>query len=156
MKTLQPNDALALAERLCRDYAALAWQARELTRCAEAGDLCACDARWDAFARALEAHYALSESELFPHYLASRTGSAALVLRALAAHDEARRELLCFGVELQLNLLRPRALRSFLDDVRERTGREVRALCTWAESLPEASRLRGLLARASEAGRRAA
>jgi hypothetical protein len=156
MKTLQPNNALALAERLCRDYAALAGQLRELTRFAEAGDLRACDAQWDAFAHALEAHYAFAEGELFPQYLASSTGSAALVLRALATHSEARRQLLCFGVELQLNLLRPRALQAFLEGVREQTGREVRTLCAWAESLPEGGRLRSLLARASEVGRRAA
>jgi hypothetical protein len=51
--------------------------------------------------------------------------------------------------------LRPRALRSFLNDVRERLGHDVSTLCAWAEAQPEGG-LRGLLTRASEAVRRAA
>ncbi|HEU4408560.1 MAG TPA: hemerythrin domain-containing protein [Polyangiaceae bacterium] len=155
MKTLHPDDTLAHAERLCRDYAALASQVGALTRCAERGDVRACDDAWDAFSRALDEHLAFAEAELFPRYLASEAGGAAFVLRGWGAHDELRREALRFGVELQLTLVNPEALRAFLEGVRERLGREASALCAWAESQPEGG-LRGLLTRASEAVRRAA
>jgi hypothetical protein len=155
MKTVHPDDTLAHAERLCRDYAALASQASALARYAERGDARACDEAWDAFARALDEHIAFAEAELFPRYLTSGAGGAAFVLRAWGVHDELRREALRFGVELQLNLLNSEALCAFLEGVRERVGREVGALCAWAESQPEGG-LRRLLTRASEAVRRAA
>ncbi len=155
MKTLSSVEPLAQAERLCRDYAALAAQIRELTKRAESGDWLACDEAWDAFARSLETQLAFEEAELLPRYLASGGGDAGLVARSQAAHEEMRRELLRLGVELQLHVLRPGALRAFLEGVRERRGREVRALCAWAESRPEGG-LRGLWSRASEAVRRAA
>jgi hypothetical protein len=151
MKTHSPAVVLARAERLCRDYIVLASLMRDLASRAETGDWKICDDAWEDFSRALEGHLAFEENEVFPLYVASGRADPRLVLRARAAHDEIRREALRLGVELQLHLLRPRRLRAFLDTVRERTGREVRAICDWAESRPDGGGLRGLLSRAAGA-----
>ena len=154
MKTQHPA-ALERAERLCRDYVVLASLIRDLASRADTGDWLICDEAWDTFTRALEGHLSFEENELFPLYLASDGADPLLVERARAAHEEIRRDVMRLGVELQLHVVRPHALRAFLESVRDRTGREVRALCDWAESRPDGGGLRALWSRATEVVSRA-
>ena len=98
---------------------------------AETGEWKMCDAVWDQFARRLEAHMQLEETELFPRFARTHPEQYFSVARFLEEHRDIRSEISRLGIAIQLHELRESSVRELVDRLERHAKSENRAFYPW-------------------------
>lgn len=95
------------------------------------------DTLWTEFDAGLRKHFAVEEALILPRFKAIDRSEADALLRE---HDEMRKALDGFAIEVDLHLTRADVVDDFVARLRAHAAREDRLLYEWAEAnLPDAS-----------------
>lgn len=131
---LEP-ELVSAAELLRREHARLEDVYAMLLSAYREGDWTDVHAHWQVFERALKAHMALEEREIFPAF---RAANAEETSTLLAEHDELRSMLEVLGINIELHAVTERDALTLVQRLRAHGEREERLLYPWIDATLDA------------------
>jgi iron-sulfur cluster repair protein YtfE (RIC family) len=121
----------ARLRRMPEEHATIEHQVEDIHQRAHFGDWQSLEEVWPRFAQTLERHLQFEEDQLFPLFERDHPEAKDYVDQLRAEHDEIRRDLEAFRMEIQLHVVRADTVTTFLDALRAHSARERAQFYPW-------------------------
>ncbi|MGF1510959.1 MAG: hemerythrin domain-containing protein [Myxococcota bacterium] len=121
----------ARLRRLSLEHEELEGRFEEIHRQAHFGDWHDLEKSWPGFAKDLEEHLVFEEEELFPWFAAEAPEHAVIVERLKEEHEQIRRALEAFRLEIQLHVVRAETIDRFISALQAHAQTERQRFYPW-------------------------